>query len=94
MITLDDFPDNFRDIAEAIGVDAAVALCKLTGGTQIYIPKIDRIGTTARNQALYKEFSAGKSYPQLAIEYNLSERAVREIITELYKQRPTIEDFI
>ncbi|MDR2105301.1 MAG: hypothetical protein LBP51_06060 [Deferribacteraceae bacterium] len=94
MITLDDFPDNFRDIAEAIGVDAAVALCKFAGGTQVYIPLIvDRI---ERNQQLFKDYSAGKTFMQLAAKYNLSENTVRNIVFDLQRLHPspTIEDFI
>jgi Mor family transcriptional regulator len=95
MITLDDFPDNFRDIAETIGVDAAVALCEFAGGTQLYIPKLDNVTRLTRNKELCNEYINGKSFAQLAVAYNLTEYTVRGIIAEIRnKNKTTIEDFI
>jgi Mor family transcriptional regulator len=95
MITLDDFPDGFREIVNAIGIDAAVALCEIAGGTQIYIPKVDSIDRVTRNQQLYKDYLAGKTFTQLANEYRLSENTVRNIVFDLHRQRTnTIENYL
>ncbi|WP_367183953.1 Mor transcription activator family protein [uncultured Brachyspira sp.] len=39
MLTIDDFTEEFKDIAEIIGIEVVYKLCDIYGGLSIYIPK-------------------------------------------------------
>lgn len=69
-----------REIAETIGIEAYKKLVERFGGCHIYICKIDTIQREIRNKEIQNNFN-GFNYRELARKYNLSEKAVREIIS-------------
>ncbi len=75
----EDLPSGYRDIAETIGLQAALRLMELRGGETIYIPKIDCIGVAARNRSIRAEFN-GRNHRELARRYGLTVTWVREIL--------------
>ena len=78
-IKLEDIPENVRDIAEAIGMEAFIKLAKLCGGqTGIYIPKYSNILKGARDREIKRRYTR-YNLEQLAREYNLSTQQIREI---------------
>jgi Mor family transcriptional regulator len=79
-IQIEDLPEKFREIAEAIGMPAAMALVQTCGGDEIYVPKHDRISTEARNRQIRAEHRAGDDYRSLARRYNLTTVHIRSII--------------
>lgn len=85
-IKLSDLYGEQKSIAEVIGVDAYVKLVKTFGGTSIYVAKIDKIKNAKRDKEIILKFN-GYNYNQLAIEYGLSDRTIRGIISE-YKSKP------
>ena len=38
-VTIEDIPEEYRDIAEAVGLEAYLTLSVLCGGQNLYIPK-------------------------------------------------------
>ena len=38
-VTIEDIPEEYRDIAETVGLDAYLKLSVLCGGQNLYIPK-------------------------------------------------------
>ena len=61
-------------------------ICKKYGGTSLYIPKVSPYA----KENIIKEFNNGANYAFLAYKYNLSERAVREIVRrDRQKQKTT-----
>jgi Mor family transcriptional regulator len=78
-LSLDDFPDIYRDIAEFIGMPAALELGEKMGGEPFYLPKIDAFLVKKRNQLIKADLAAGMSYRLLARKYKKSVRWIREI---------------
>lgn len=70
-----------REIAEIIGLDAYKKLVSHFGGSHIYVCKADTVLRDARNEEIYQKFN-GYNYRRLALEYNLAEKTVREIVAE------------
>lgn len=77
-LTLDMIPEQYRDLAEIIGIVNFINLAKILGGKTVYIPKADSFLRPARDINIKKEFN-GYNQAALARKYNLSERWVAEI---------------
>lgn len=89
-VKMEDMPESFRDIAELIGLENAMALVRLCGGQNIYVPKYDSCVTEAKARLIYEEWknsTSGSPYADLAKKYNYSENWVRQIIREKHMER-------
>lgn len=78
-IPLSDIPEEYRDIAEAIGMEAFTQLTLLCGGQSLYIPKRESLERNARDREIRARFDGG-NYRALACQFRLSERQIRKII--------------
>ena len=78
-IPMSDIPEEYRDIAEAIGMEAFAQLTLLCGGQNLYIPKRESLERAARDREIRTRFNGG-NYRSLAAQYRLSERQIRKII--------------
>lgn len=74
-----DVPEEFRDVAESLGMDAFLKLVALCGGQDLYIPKRESLERGPRDRAIRSRFDGG-NYRQLAAQYRLSVRQIRKII--------------
>ncbi len=79
-VALQEIASVEADHASVVAKKVAVRLSTLFGGQGFYLGKARAIN--ARNQALYAEFD-GTNYLHLAKQYDLSERMVRIIISEI-----------
>jgi Mor family transcriptional regulator len=77
-INLDNLVGTQRDIAETIGLDSYIKLCKAFGGDTIYIQKYSELQKLERNAEIRAKYN-GYNSSELAREYDLSERYVRII---------------
>ena len=77
----EDFAQSFQPIISAIGIKAALDLCRYSGGIQQYIPLYDEVLEGPRNRAIAKEFD-GSNTRQLAWKYNVSEVYVRSLLAQ------------
>ncbi|SCI96544.1 Uncharacterized conserved protein [uncultured Flavonifractor sp.] len=82
-VTLEDIPEEYRDIAETVGLEAYLTLSVLCGGQNLYIPKREALERQARNREIRAHFNGG-NYRALAAQYRLSERQIRKIIHLAY----------
>lgn len=80
-IRIEDLPDGYRPVAEAIGLDAALTLVAAMGGEAVYVPKADKVCRPARNRAIRREFT-GANYSELARRHNLTVVMIRQITGE------------
>ena len=80
-IQLSDLRGEQREIAQAIGIKAYIELVKLYGGSNIYIAKMDKLFCIKRDAEIIRHFN-GENYTSLAMQYGLSERAVRTIVAD------------
>jgi len=74
-----DIPEEYRDILEALGMDAFLELIRLCGGQTLYLPKLDSLEREGRDREIRARFNGG-NYRALACQFRLSERQVRKII--------------
>jgi Mor family transcriptional regulator len=78
-IKLEDLPEIYQDIAEYIGIAAALELGEKMGGEDFYLPKVDSVLARHRNKLIKADLAAGLSYKQIARKYGITERWVRVI---------------
>ena len=78
-IPLSDIPEEYRDSAEALGMEAFTRLTLLCGGQNLYIPKRESLERNARDRDIRARFTGG-NYRALAAQFRLSERQIRKII--------------
>ena len=75
---LDGLNEVYRDIADEIGIENALAIYRLFRGTQISFPS-SLFSREYIHQAIISEYD-GNNLAQLAKKYNYSERSVRRIL--------------
>ncbi len=80
-MTMSDLPPYCLDAANIMGIEAFVRLSDELGGTSFYVPKFDNVIARARDRIIVKQFN-GNNYKELALQYNLSEMLIRNIITK------------
>ena len=85
-IRLEDLFGNQRDIAEIIGIEKYIELTKTFGGDNIYIQKYSEVCKIQRNAEIRSKFT-GYNSEELAKEYDLTERYVRQLCSDLISER-------
>lgn len=80
-INLCDLRGEQRELARVIGVESYLKLVEIYGGTTIYIAKSDKVINAKRDREIFNKYN-GFNASQLAKEYGLSDRTVREIISK------------
>ncbi|WP_455537810.1 Mor transcription activator family protein [Terrisporobacter sp.] len=75
----DYIPYYLYEMVDIIGRDKFLDLCKIYGGTTIYIPVYKRATQGIRNEAIFKEYN-GKNIDELRVKYNLSNHRIRELL--------------
>ncbi len=83
-IALEQLDGEQREIAELIGIESYKKLVRYFGGGQIYVCKADTLMKISRNAEICGRFN-GYNYRELALEYNLSTKTIREITAEKLK---------
>lgn len=91
----DDLPPEFREVADAIGMDAAMKLVRIRGGEGLYIPKAEKIARAARDRAIRAEFD-GTNHRELARRYDLTVSWIYVILAndDRDSEKPTGVDVI
>ena len=78
-IRLEDIPEEYHDIVNALGMEAFMGLTSLCGGQCLYVPKMESLKREGRDREIRARFNGG-NYCDLARDFHLSERQVRKII--------------
>lgn len=92
-IRLEDLFGNQRDLAELIGVDKYILLTKTYGGDNIYIQKYSEVLKIQRNTEIRAKFN-GYNAAELAKDYDLTERYIRTLCSDLIPGRRVSPDQI
>jgi Mor family transcriptional regulator len=71
-------PENYREIAKAIGVENFLKLAEVVGGSTLYIPKPESLVRPVRDVQIKEEFN-GYNHLELAKRYGVTERWVRQL---------------
>jgi Mor family transcriptional regulator len=80
-MTLDDFGEGYRQVAEVCGVEAALSLARATVCGRIYVPKFEALVRPRRDARIRQEFN-GANHRDLSRKYNLSESQIRNILAQ------------
>ena len=100
-VQMENLDEEQKSLAELIGLEAFKSLVRNFNGTSIYIPKIESLEKTVRDELIKEEFDGG-NYKELALKYGLTETWIRNIVLEKAKEikaRPidgqmSISDFL
>lgn len=79
-VEIENFREVYREIARQTSVETAKVIHKLFGGQQISFPK-KLYCTEYVNECIKNEFN-GRNIRELACQFGLSERRVRQILHE------------
>ncbi len=79
-VEVENFREVYREIARQTSVETAKVIHKLFGGQQISFPK-KLYCTEYVNECIKNEFN-GRNIRELACQFGLSERRVRQILHE------------
>lgn len=99
-LTLADLQDKHREIAEVVGIEGMLKLCKNFGGSGIYIPQQKELIKNKVYANIVDEYD-GTNIKTLAVKYDVSEATVYNIVRDkISKSTPrklagqmSIEDF-
>lgn len=80
-IELSDLNEQHRELADIIGIDNLLKLASHFGGTQIYIPQIDKLLKNVKYKNVIEEFD-GYNIRQLSKKYNVSESTVYRLVRD------------
>ncbi|MGE5551919.1 MAG: Mor transcription activator family protein [Bacteroidota bacterium] len=81
-LQIDDLPEGYcRELAQLIGVPVLLTLAKMYGGSGVYIPKIDTMMRSIRDERLAAEFT-GDNLHAIVRKYRLSKSRIYEIVEE------------
>lgn len=94
LLTIEDFSEGFRDVVEAVGMEAAYKLCFAAGGNYIYVPKIDSIQKRLRDLSIKNDYRNGMTIDQLCKKYNLSFNQIRGICSLAYMRQLSVSEFL
>lgn len=76
-IPMSDIPEEYRDIAEALGMEAFTRLTLLCGGQNLYIPKRESLERNARDRDIRARFTGGNYRALAASSASANARSAR-----------------
>ena len=80
-ILMEDIPYGLCAMAEIVGMDKFMEICKLYGGSTVYIPVHSKVTLAERNRQLVKDYN-GKNIDALRVKYGISNQQVKRILSE------------
>lgn len=84
-VQMENLDEEQKALAELIGLEAFKNLVRAFNGTSIYIPKIESLEKTVRDELITEEFDGG-NYKELALRYGLTETWIRNIVSDKAKE--------
>lgn len=84
-VEMESLDEDQKKIAELVGMEGFRNLVRTFGGTSIYIPKVESLEKTVRDQRIREEFD-GSNYKELAMKYGLTETWIRSIVLDKIRE--------
>ena len=91
--TLDDISESYRPLVEMIGLENVLKLSQYFMGDKMYIPKVERILSPARNRRIRREYN-GYNTKELAQDYDLTTNQILQIVRDMDPQQISLFDII
>lgn len=80
-ITINDLPDEFRGLAEIVGLDCTMKTIVYFEGSEKYFPKVESAFRHVRDRMIRKKWRK-HNIREIAQEFNLSHNQIREIVKD------------
>lgn len=81
-VAAEELPEPYQTLVRLVGMEATMAIAEEFGGLSLYFPKLDRLSARLRDERIRAEYKDGYTIQELARRYGLSDRRIREIISE------------
>lgn len=78
-VLMEDIPYNLHTMADITGMDNFLRICKMYGGSSIYIPVYNKVIMGDRNRRIVSEYN-GKNLDRLRVRYDLSKEQVKYVL--------------
>jgi len=79
---IEHLPGDLKDLAELVGVEAALLIAERYAGTYIKIPKCDGLRRDVRNKRIRADYDTGRyTLRSLALKYKLTDRQITNILS-------------
>lgn len=91
--TLEDIAEPYRLVVEMIGLKNVLKLSQYFMGDKMYIPKVERILSPARNRRIRREYN-GYNTKELAQDYDLTTNQILQIVRDMDPQQISLFDII
>ncbi|MGN0601145.1 MAG: Mor transcription activator family protein [Oscillospiraceae bacterium] len=85
-IIYEDLSVDQQELCDCIGMDAYEKIVTRYSGQSLYIPKLESVLRSSRDEKIRADFN-GYNYKFLAIKYNLSERTIRMITSDILQEK-------
>lgn len=79
-VKIEDIPERYDDMVDAIGIDGFLGLVQLYGGSIVYLPTVNSLLKSSRDRMIREEFKG--DYDKIAIKYGMSRTQVYNIINK------------
>jgi len=73
-------PEPYYSLSQIMGIDSVIKLGNQYGGGTIYLPKMDKASTNARDACIRQEYT-GYNSRELATKYKLSVQSIKRIVS-------------
>jgi len=78
-VLMEDILYNLHTMADIVGVEKFLQICKMYGGSSIYIPVYNKVIMGDRNRKIVGEYN-GKNIDRLRVRYDLSKEQVKYVL--------------
>lgn len=78
-VVIEYIPYNLHTMADLVGVENILQICKMYGGSSIYIPVYNKVIIGDRNRRIVGEYNR-KNLDRLRVRYDLSKEQVRYVL--------------
>lgn len=86
-LQIEDIREQYRELAEAVGISNLYALCRYNEKCSRYIPKLESLVTNIKRNKVKDDLIKGKKTIDIARKYNVSERTIGNIRRELISNK-------
>ena len=81
-IKKEDIPYELHTMVDIIGWENFLDICKMYGGTLVYIPVYRKVVMGQRNRDIAKEYN-GKNLDKLRIKYGISKTQLKQLLKDV-----------
>ena len=74
-------PGSFTRLVQTIGLESTLALIRVYGGRQLYVPKINRFLRSRRNHKIWDDYTSGRfTMKQMTKKWDMNKNTLHSII--------------